>query len=112
MFTVAKVGRTPTWCSSSCRHRAWEASNAATRGLVAVQIVSRTIDFEVPVIVTEQVQVPTMPRGAGWARALHELAHQLDVGKVYDRDVPDLLEAINIVITALGRRPGAARLLR
>ena len=106
-ITVAKVGRTPKWCSSSCRHRAWETSRAAPGGLVAVQIVDRTI--EVPVTVIEHVEVPTTTKGAGWADALNQLAHQVDTGKVYDRDLPALVDAVDALITALTRRPRVRR---
>jgi hypothetical protein len=108
-MTVAKVGRTPKWCSSSCRHRAWETSRAATSGLVAVQIVDRTVEVERPVTVLEQVGIPTTPKGAGWADALHELAHQVDTGLVYDRDLPALLDGVDALVTALTRRPGLRR---
>ena len=107
--TVAAVGRTPKWCGGSCRHRAWEARRAAAHGLVAVQIVDRAVEVEVPVIVTQSVAVPTMPRGAGWAPALCELAQQLDTGRVYDRDLPELVDALNVVLAALGRRPAVIR---
>lgn len=106
---MAKVGRTPKWCSSSCRHRAWETNRAATSGLVAVQIVDRTIEIEVPVTVIEHIEVPTTPKGAGWADALHQLAHQVDTGKVYDRDLPALVEGVDALITALTRRPSVRR---
>ena len=107
--TVAAVGRTPKWCGGSCRHRAWEARRAAAHGLVAVQVVDRTIEVEVPVIVAQPVAVPTKPRDAGWAPALRDLAQQLDAGRVYDRDLPELVDALNVVLAALGRRPAVAR---
>ena len=34
-------GRTPKWCSSSCRHRAWELTRAAASGHAAIQVVDR-----------------------------------------------------------------------
>lgn len=103
--TVAAVGRMPKWCTNSCRHRAWEANRAAALGLVGVRLVDRTIKVHVPVVVTQHVKVPTAPKGAGWARALRDLARQLDTGKVYDRDLLAIIEALNDVQAALARRP-------
>lgn len=101
------AGRSPpAWCSDSCRHRAWEAGRAATRGNAAVRVVDRTVEVERAVRVVEQVEVPTMPRGAGWAPALHELARQLDAGRVYDRDLGPLADGLAEVLNAMGRRPG------
>lgn len=111
-ITVGAVGRLPKWCSSSCRHRAWEAKRAADRGLVAVRVVDRTIAVEVPVPVVQRLEVPINPRGAGWALALHELAKQLDTGRIYDRDLPALLHAVDELVTSLSRRPAAPPLRR
>ena len=106
---VAAVGRTPKWCSSSCRHRAWEANRAASLGLVGVRLVDRPISVRAPVVVTQHVEVPNVPKGAGWAAALRALAGQLDTGTVYDRDLPTLIEALHEVHAALARRPGLRR---
>ena len=105
-ITLRATGRTPKWCSDSCRHRAWETSRAAASGAAAVTIVDRTIELQVPVIVVEYVQVPTTPKGPGWVPALHELAAQIDTGKVYDRDLTALADGVDALITALNRRPG------
>ena len=74
-----------------------------------MQIVDRAVEVEVPVIVAQPVAVPTVPRGAGWAPALRDLAQQLDAGRVYDRDLPELVDALNVVLAALDRRPVVAR---
>lgn len=37
-------GRVPKWCSSSCRHRAWEQRRAADAGLAAVKVVDRVVE--------------------------------------------------------------------
>ena len=60
-------------------------------------------------IVAQPVPIPTAPRGAGWPPALRELAQQFDTGRVYDRDLPELVDALNVVLAALGRRPAVAR---
>lgn len=109
--TVARVGRTPKWCSDSCRHRAWEVRRATSSGALAVRVVDRIVEVEVeravPVVV--QVEMPTLPKGPGWAPALHVLARQLDSGRVYDRDLAALAEGITEVLDALSRRPGLRR---
>lgn len=106
---VRATGRTPKWCSDSCRHRAWETSRAAATGAVSVRVVDRTIEVQVPVTVVEHVEVATLPKGDQWAGALLDLAKQVEVGKVYDRDLPALAEAVDAVIAALSRRPALRR---
>ena len=102
---VARVGRTPKWCSDSCRHRAWEARRASANGDTAVRVVDRTVEVERAVRVVEQVEVPTLPKGPGWVPALHELARQLDAGRVYDRDLGALADGLTEVLDAMHRRP-------
>jgi len=41
-------GRIPKWCSSSCRHRAWELTRAAASGRAAVQVVDRAVEVDRP----------------------------------------------------------------
>lgn len=108
-IALAGTGRTPKWCSDTCRHRAWETTRAAAAGAVAVMVVDRIVEVDKPVTVIEHVEVPTLPKGADWADALHELARQVDAGKVYDRDLPAIAEGVEQVITALNRRPGLRR---
>jgi hypothetical protein len=40
---------------------------------------------------------------------LAQLATQLDIGRVYDRDLPALAQGLQDVIDALNRRPGWRR---
>ncbi|WP_246063419.1 hypothetical protein [Blastococcus colisei] len=49
--------------------------------------------------------MPTSPTRRDWAQLLHELARQLDDGRVYDRDLVVLVTALNTVLDAYGRRP-------
>ncbi len=56
----------------------------------------------------ERIEVPVMPKGAAWASALAELVRQLDAGRVYDRDLIALAQALNEVLQALDRRPALA----
>ena len=98
-------GRTPKWCSSSCRHRAWELSRAAASGRAAVQVVDRVVEVDRPVTVVQEVLVATVPQGAAWPAALAQLATALDTGRIYDRDLPALAQALAGVAEALDRRP-------
>jgi hypothetical protein len=76
-----------------CRLRA--QGRAAASGLSAVRVVERPVE----------VRVPVAPTRRDWAGLLAELAHQLDDGRVYDRDLPDLAAALFNVVDAYGRRP-------
>jgi hypothetical protein len=99
-------GRTPKWCSSSCRHRAWELTRAAASGRAAVQVVDRAVEVDRLVTVVQEVPVATVPKGAAWPAALAQLATALDTGRIYDRDLPALAQALAGVSDALDRRPG------
>jgi len=74
-------------------------------------VVTQVVEVERPVVVTEQVQVEPMPTGARWPAALNELAQQIEAGRVYDRDLGDLAESLDLVLSALGRRPAWRRLM-
>jgi len=97
---VKARGRLPRWCGAQCRHRAWEQDRAAASGRSAVRFVDQVVTVEREV----EVEVETLPRGPGWAPALHALAHQMDTGLVYDRDLPALTDAYLAVGDALRRR--------
>jgi hypothetical protein len=99
-------GRIPKWCSSSCRHRAWELTRAAASGHAAVQVVDRVVEVDRFVTVVREVPVTTVTTGAAWPAALAQLATALDTGRVYDRDLPALAQALAGVADALDRRPG------
>jgi hypothetical protein len=100
---VPARGRVPKWCSSSCRHRAWEMARGAQSGRAAVHVVDRVVEVDRPIPVIEQVLVS--PHGRAWPQALAEL----DAGRLYDRDLPALADALGQVLTALDRRPGWRR---
>src|SRR5665647_2648481 len=106
---VPPRGRVPKWCSSSCRHRAWELTRAAASGRAAVQVVDRAVEVDRLVTVVQEVPVATVPQGAAWPAALDQLATALDTGRVYDRDLPALAQALAGVSDALDRRPGWRR---
>ena len=103
--TVLPVGRVPSWCSNSCRHRAWEHRGAASSGLASREQVERLVEVEVPVTIIKEIEVEVLPKGASWANALTHLADQLDRGLVYDRDLAALAQAMDEATAALARRP-------
>lgn len=103
-MNVFPVGRVPTWCSNSCRHRAWEQRRAADSGLASREPVERLVEVEVPVTITEIVEVEVLPKGADWAKALMHLADQIDRGLVYDRDLVHIAPALDAATAAVGRR--------
>jgi hypothetical protein len=61
------------------------------------------------VTVVQEVHVATVPQGAAWPAALDMLATALDTGRVYDRDLPALTQALANVADALDRRTGWRR---
>ena len=67
------------------------------------------VEVEKLVPVLEQVEVPTRIIGAAWPDQLRDLARQIDAGRVYDRDVPGLAEALSEVLQALDSRPAWRR---
>ncbi len=93
-ITPAARGPLPTWCSATCRHRAWEQTRAAASGRSAVKVVERRV--EVPVLRT--------PARREWPAVLRELAAQLDDGRLYDRDLAPLAKALAVVSASLERR--------
>lgn len=74
-------------------------------------VVDRQVEVEksVEVVRTVQIEVTRTPRGPEWAQALLELAHQLDAGMVYNRDVEALIRSTNALVEALNRRSNGLR---
>ncbi len=52
-----------------------------------------------------EVRVQAAPTRRDWARLLTELTRQLDDGRLYDRDLPELAAALGRVLDAYNRRP-------
>ena len=110
--TVRSRGRTPKWCSPSCRQRAWEQKRAAESGRAAVEVVdrevvsTRTVEVEKRV----EVEVPVQPRTVDeLVHVLNLLAGRIDMGSVYDRDLPAVVQAVDGVVRALNRRQKVSR---
>ena len=102
---VARVGRMPKWCSPACRHRAWEQRRAAESGLVAVEVIDRPVEVIREVTKRETVPVVVSPTSVRqWSEVLGTLADRLDQGRIYDRDVAELLPALNTLLLAFQRR--------
>ncbi len=106
-IAVAARGRLPKWCSSSCRHRAWEQTRAAESGRAAVRVVDRVVETKPPP--NPDPSSAQWPKGPGWATALDQLAYQLDTGRVYDRDLAVISTATVAFNEALSRRVSARR---
>jgi hypothetical protein len=111
---VRPTGRLPKWCSATCRHRAWEQRRAVGSDRRPVEVVDRVVTVEVdkPVRLVESVTVETVPRGRGWAEQLEELVTQVQAGRVYDRDLPELARVLEAVSRAIEQRPGWGQLVR
>jgi hypothetical protein len=92
---VPMRGRVPSWCSSSCRHRAWEARRANREQTAEVRVVTQTIEVDRPVVHNVEVPVPTEPRDAEeWAALLETFTIRLAQGRIYRRDLPTLEPAV------------------
>ncbi len=70
-------------------------------GRAAVQVIERVIQTPV-----ERVRIA---RHGEWPDVLHELATQLDDGRIYARELTDLDTALTNVQAALRRHPGFRR---
>jgi hypothetical protein len=68
-ITVRATVWTPKWCCDMCRHRAWEISRAAAGVALAVRLVDRAIEVELPATVIKRVEVPVTPKGTTWTAA-------------------------------------------
>lgn len=104
LIPLRQTGRIPKWCSSTCRHRAWEQRRAAASGRTAIEVIDRVIEVEKPIVVVERVEVPIAPRSGGWPDLLTALAKQIDTGRIYDRDLQAVAEALGEALGALDRR--------
>lgn len=101
---VPARGRIPSWCSSSCRHRAWEARRAERENLPEVRVVTRLVEVEKPVRQTVEVPVPTEPHTAAeWAALLETFATRLAQGRIYRRDLATVELAVRRVVEVWNR---------
>jgi hypothetical protein len=95
---VKPVGRIPTWCSQTCRQRAWEQKRAAESGLAAVRVAERVVEQP-----TRGGFDAAALRPGDWPALLQVLAQQLERGRIYKRDLPDLTRALDDLISAYRR---------
>ena len=58
-------------------------------------------------VVERRVEVPVAKplKRHDWPRALRELTQQIDDGRIYDRDLLNLADALSDVLAAFNRRP-------
>jgi hypothetical protein len=56
-------------------------------------------------VVHAPVEHAELPRHGDWPEVLRELATQLDSGRVYPRDLPDLGAALSVALAAYQRHP-------
>ena len=92
------------WCSSSCRHRAWELTRAAASVFAGVQVIDRVVQVERPFTVSERVEVEVVPHGPAWPHALAPFTEQVDAGRSMAGTL--LRGSPRRVISALSRRAG------
>ncbi|QFG69508.1 DDE-type integrase/transposase/recombinase [Ornithinimicrobium pratense] len=102
-------GRVPKWCSSSCRHRAWEQRRAADAGLAAVEVVDRVVEVvRVEKVVEERrVGVPVVqsPRSAReWVMVLNRLEWALGSNRMDLTDLAEIESSLSRVLTAYRAR--------
>jgi hypothetical protein len=90
-------GPIPKWCSATCRHRAWEQKRAVSSGRAAVEVVERVV------VTPAGTPTETTPRHGEWIPVLNELSRQLDLGLLYNRDLPGLTRALDDVLAAVRR---------
>lgn len=90
---VPTRGRVPKWCSATCRNKGWQANHAPSRG--PVRVVQQRV----------RVPVPSLePRNVGeWVELLDLLTARLAQGRIYTRDLPDLVPSINHLIDVTDR---------
>lgn len=106
---VPPRGRLPKWCSSSCRHRAWEQRRAADAGLAAIEVVDRMVEVvRVEKVVEERrVQVPVSrtPRSTReWVDALNRLDWALQSNRMELDDLAEIEPPLARVVAAYRAR--------
>ena len=111
-IALRSTGRLPKWCSPACRHRAWEQRRAARSGLAAIEVVDRIVEIEKDVVIVRAAPRPNPPTRGTWHSALADLTRQVETGRLRDRDLPDLHDALEELQHALTRRPSWQRLIR
>jgi hypothetical protein len=111
-ITLRPTGRLPKWWSPACRHRGWEQRRAARSGLAAIEILDRIVEIERDIDVVRAAPRPNPPTRVTWHRALADLTHQVETGRLRDRDLSDLRDALEHLLHALARRASWQRLNR
>lgn len=95
--------RIPSWCSSKCRHRAWEARRAERESLPQVRVVTRLVEVEKTVRQTVEVPVHRAAHQEEWATLLETFATLLAQGRIYRRDLATVEPAVRRVVEVWNR---------
>ena len=87
--------------------------NKTASGLAAVEVRDRVVETVKTVTVVQhhsiEKPIPYRPTSAAaFVEILDDLTARLDSGRLYDRDLPNLVTAVRGVIDALNRREQAA----
>lgn len=96
-------GPLPIWCSSTCRHRAWERRRAATDLAHQAQL----HDPNRPaVVLREVVEVPValVPERSEWVGMLAELTRQIAAHELPDGCLAPTYEALTVAINQAAHR--------
>lgn len=94
--TVRLRGPLPTWCSSTCRHRAWERRRAAAEmSASGAAVVLREV-VETP--------VPIAPERSEWVGVLAELTRQIASHALPDGCLVPLYEALTVALNQAAHR--------
>ncbi len=106
---VPARGRVPKWCSSSCRHRAWEQRRAAEAGLAAVKVVDRPVEVivEKTTVIERRTAVPVRqgPRSTReWTEVLDRLEWALRTSRMDLEDLAALEPALSRVLMSFAAR--------
>lgn len=104
---VPARGRVPKWCSSTCRHRAWEQKRAVESGRSAVEVVQQEVAHVVTRVEEREVRVPDQntPRSATqWRELLRKLDWALSSNRFEESDLDVLEPALVQAFVALQRR--------
>lgn len=107
--SVPSRGRVPKWCSSSCRHRAWEQRRAADSGLAAVEVVDRPLEVivEKEKVIEREVSVPVRysPRSVReWTEVLDRLDWALSTSRMDKGDLAALEPVLSRVLSSFAAR--------
>ena len=101
---VPARGRVPKWCSSSCRHRAWEQRRAADSGRSAIEIKDRVVETTRTVTVVQHHRNPGARPLSATVRDRVRRGPQRAHRTSRHRPLPVLTPAVTALLDAMRRR--------